>query len=261
MKTFKVKFLLNRVSFDVNNIVWDVIEYNEKHGVKLIIDIEHIDVHGYQSVYTQVRPNWSQYILAGSQNCVPVNDADITVFSPDTDEWKTTPGSLYPLKPETPSGSCFLFNNKPFINIPLWSRDEITGINANTFCHELMHAYCYIANVKGLPVQDVMDTYFHNEDRNFPTGNFAQQWGLLAPLLADAAHPVLRIGSKGEAVKELQNDLNTLTYSVGLVDGEFGPKTAAGVESFQRAHSLVPDKIVGKNTWKIIDDLLVKKKL
>lgn len=259
MITFKVKFLLNRVSFDVNNIIWDVIDYNEKHGVKLVIDIEHIDVHGYQSAYTEIRSNWSQYILIGSQNCVPLNDADITVFSPDTDEWKTVPGSFYPLKPETPSGSCFLFANKPFINLPLWQKDEITGINANTFCHELMHAYRMIGNVRGLVIQDVMDTYFHNEDRYFPTGNFVQQWGLLQPLINPVnVHPVLRIGSKGESVFVLQQQLKSLGYNVGEIDGQFGPRTNSAVIEFQKKYTLVTDGIVGKNTWNMLDS--VKKK-
>jgi peptidoglycan hydrolase-like protein with peptidoglycan-binding domain len=47
---------------------------------------------------------------------------------------------------------------------------------------------------------------------------------------------ILRQGSKGEAVKALQRDLNTAMHSGLTVDGDFGSLTKAAVESFQRAH-------------------------
>lgn len=256
-----VKVLLNRIPFDIAKNIQEVFDYNKSHGVELHFDIEHIDIKGYQSVYTQVRPNWSQYILTGAERIVPLQNHDIVLFGFDMDEWKTPIGSKFPLKPEVPSSSCVLWNYKPFINLGLYIPDQLNGINTNTFCHELMHAYRYMANMKGFPVQDVMDTYFHNEDRNFPTGNFVQQWGLLAPLINPInIYPILKIGSKGDMVKELQTDLNTLTYQTGIVDGEFGPKTAKAVKEFQTSHKLISDGIVGKNTWARIRDLLPKKK-
>lgn len=256
-----VKILLNRIPFDIAKNIQEVFDYNKGHGVELHFDIEHIDVHGYVSVYTQVRPNWSQYILTGAERIVPLQTHDITLFGFDMNEWKTTPGSKFPLKPEAPSADCILWNYKPFINLGLYLPDQENGINTNTFCHELMHAYRMMANMKSMPIQDVMDTYFHNEDRNFPTGNFAQQWGLLAPFIHPVnTYAVLKIGSKGDAVKELQTDLDLLAYKVGIVDGEFGPKTAKGVMEFQKSHSLIADGIVGKNTWARIKDLIPKKK-
>jgi peptidoglycan hydrolase-like protein with peptidoglycan-binding domain len=42
----------------------------------------------------------------------------------------------------------------------------------------------------------------------------------------------LRKGSVGERVKGLQQALKDLGYSVGLVDGQFGPKTHEAVKAF-----------------------------
>lgn len=56
--------------------------------------------------------------------------------------------------------------------------------------------------------------------------------------------PVLRRGSKGEAVKELQRLLCGLE-----IDGSFGPLTEAAVIEFQKANGLTVDGIVGPETW------------
>jgi peptidoglycan hydrolase-like protein with peptidoglycan-binding domain len=59
---------------------------------------------------------------------------------------------------------------------------------------------------------------------------------------------VLKQGSRGPEVKELQNQLNKLGYSVGTADGEFGPKTAAAVKKFQADKGLEADGVVGPKT-------------
>lgn len=53
----------------------------------------------------------------------------------------------------------------------------------------------------------------------------------------------LRLGSKGESVKTLQQFLK-----VG-VDGTFGPQTETAVKAWQKTNGLISDGIVGKNTW------------
>lgn len=61
--------------------------------------------------------------------------------------------------------------------------------------------------------------------------------------------PLLRRGSTGEAVKELQTLLeNALQMSVG-VTGSFDDRTLGAVLSFQRAKSLKVDGVVGPQTW------------
>lgn len=58
---------------------------------------------------------------------------------------------------------------------------------------------------------------------------------------------ILRIGSKGKAVRFLQLCLGGLDD-----DGSFGPKTDAKVKAFQKAHGLTPDGEVGPHTWAAI---------
>lgn len=59
--------------------------------------------------------------------------------------------------------------------------------------------------------------------------------------------PVLKEGAHGPAVKTVQMAVRV------KVDGDFGPKTAAGVRKFQKAHGLAVDGIVGPKTWAAID--------
>jgi len=54
---------------------------------------------------------------------------------------------------------------------------------------------------------------------------------------------VIKLGSKGESVKTLQQFLK-----IG-VDGTFGPQTETAVKTWQKSHGLIDDGIVGKNTW------------
>ena len=62
-------------------------------------------------------------------------------------------------------------------------------------------------------------------------------------------HPIVRIGSMGEAVKTVQK-------AVGAkVDGIFGNQTKQKVIAFQRRYGLVQDGVVGSITWKVIDGL------
>lgn len=60
--------------------------------------------------------------------------------------------------------------------------------------------------------------------------------------------PVLRTGSKGEAVRALQSRLAELRYFVGKIDGVFGPRTHGSVMEFQTDNGLVPDGRVGPQT-------------
>jgi N-acetylmuramoyl-L-alanine amidase len=61
--------------------------------------------------------------------------------------------------------------------------------------------------------------------------------------------PVLRLGSSGPAVVQLQRRLATLHYDVGPIDGGFGSQTFHAVVAFQKVNGLVRDGIVGSRTW------------
>lgn len=58
---------------------------------------------------------------------------------------------------------------------------------------------------------------------------------------------LLRRGSHGQQVKELQAYLNGYGYALA-VDGDFGPKTDAAVHGFQRAKRIEVDGLVGPVT-------------
>ncbi len=60
--------------------------------------------------------------------------------------------------------------------------------------------------------------------------------------------PVLKTGSRGQEVKDLQGRLHTLGYYNGELDGEFGPATKEAVIAFQKANGLGADGIVGEET-------------
>ncbi len=61
--------------------------------------------------------------------------------------------------------------------------------------------------------------------------------------------PVLKNGSRGPAVADLQHKLAAHGFNPGSADGVFGPRTQAAVKDFQRAHGLAADGIVGPKTW------------
>jgi lipoprotein-anchoring transpeptidase ErfK/SrfK len=71
----------------------------------------------------------------------------------------------------------------------------------------------------------------------------------LASARMTSAQPVLRLGSHGAAVVQLQRRLATLHYDVGPIDGSFGSQTYHGVVAFQKVNGLTRDGIVGPRTW------------
>ena len=73
----------------------------------------------------------------------------------------------------------------------------------------------------------------------------------IAQLIADTPvnRPVLRMGSEGAAVSELQAALKLLGYYSDVVDGIYRESTASAVSGFQQAAGLTPDGITGPATW------------
>lgn len=63
----------------------------------------------------------------------------------------------------------------------------------------------------------------------------------------EPVRPIVRKGSTGALVKELQEVLTELGFNPGLIDGIFGSLTEAAVRAFQTLKNLVVDGIVGKN--------------
>ncbi len=63
---------------------------------------------------------------------------------------------------------------------------------------------------------------------------------------------VLRQGSKGGEVKEVQRRLKQWGYYSGAVDGIYGPATVEAVKKFQRKNGLTADGIAGKATYEAL---------
>lgn len=73
---------------------------------------------------------------------------------------------------------------------------------------------------------------------------------------------MLQIGMKGEAVRNLQNDLAALGYEFKLgIDGRFGAETDKNVRAFQGSQNIRIDGKVGPETQKAIDAALAEAKV
>lgn len=69
---------------------------------------------------------------------------------------------------------------------------------------------------------------------------------------APTPEPVLRNGSQGDDVRNLQSRLYALGYYTGTIDGQFGAGTRDAVIAFQRANGLDGDGIVGSETRRLL---------
>jgi len=69
---------------------------------------------------------------------------------------------------------------------------------------------------------------------------------------APTPEPLLRSGSQGEAVVNLQSRLKTLGYYTGEIDGQFGAGTRDAVRAFQTRNGLEADGLVGTETREIL---------
>ena len=75
---------------------------------------------------------------------------------------------------------------------------------------------------------------------------------------APTAEPVLRTGSRGQEVKDLQSRLQALGYYSGEIDGQYGPGTKEAVTAFQKQNGLDADGMVGQETKSILFSVQAK---
>lgn len=100
---------------------------------------------------------------------------------------------------------------------------------------------------------------------NFQKDNFLSQDGIVGELTwnvlffntvegNELTYPgqLFSVGSSGENVKRIQNQLNRLGFNVGVADGIFGNGTKQGVMNFQTSRNITADGIVGKQTWDLL---------
>jgi peptidoglycan hydrolase-like protein with peptidoglycan-binding domain len=74
----------------------------------------------------------------------------------------------------------------------------------------------------------------------------------------ESAAIILREGSQGPEVTELQVLLDYAGYNPGAINGIFGPQTKAAVLKLQQAKKLTANGVVGAETWQavLIDEYL-----
>jgi len=77
------------------------------------------------------------------------------------------------------------------------------------------------------------------------------------PACSTGGYPLLRRGSISNYVLIAQDDLNTLGYRTGGLDGIFGTQTQNDVRAYQRSRGLSVDGIVGCNTWRSLQENVV----
>jgi N-acetylmuramoyl-L-alanine amidase len=121
--------------------------------------------------------------------------------------------------------------------------------NAIELTKELMKKY-------NIPTERVVRHYDASRKlcpASMSIGNWAK-WSEFKKLLVPPIIPnwgLLKRGSVGQQVKELQAQLNKFGYKL-VVDGIFGSKTETAVKDFQAKKKLSVDGIVGNNTRKAL---------
>lgn len=128
--------------------------------------------------------------------------------------------------------------SKPASWVPAVTRYNGKGYAANSY-----HIKCAAAFVK------------HSKNIDAETGK-----ALPPKYVAPANATVLLPGMKGEAVRNLQADLQSLGFIFAMgVDGRFGDETTANVRLFQSAAGLTVDGKAGGKTLKVIAEALAGK--
>lgn len=85
--------------------------------------------------------------------------------------------------------------------------------------------------------------------------HFDKRFG--TPACSTGGYPLLKRGSVSNYVCIAQDDLNTLGYSTGGLDGIFGAQTQNAVKAYQTKVGLTVDGIIGCNTWSALQEAVV----
>ena len=81
--------------------------------------------------------------------------------------------------------------------------------------------------------------------------------GFGTPACRTGGYPQIKRGSVSNYVLIAQDDLNTLGFVTGGLDGIFGAQTQTAVRNYQASVGLAVDGIVGCNTWSSLQEDVV----
>ena len=144
---------------------------------------------------------------------------------------------------------------------------EISTLPACTICFvyrkasgKMQHTGIYMGDGTVIDARGHDKGVLHATLASYPWTHWAILQGMELPdnLLAEEElerpedRPMLRCGSSGDMVRQLQTMLRKCGYTL-TVDGKFGAMTQQAVMSFQGTHGLKRDAIVGPLTWAELD--------
>lgn len=111
------------------------------------------------------------------------------------------------------------------------------------------------AHGKSVSVDGVFGAATETAVREFQTSRGLAADGVVGPHTWSALILIVRVGSRGEAVRGVQEEFRFRagdpSHSL-QVDGIFGPRTDAAVRAFQDALGLAVDGVVGPITWRAL---------
>lgn len=103
---------------------------------------------------------------------------------------------------------------------------------------------------QGVPVKSKGATYTGNMKDAFKRCGFVEVKDMI---VCSVDLVEVYPGDKGEAVKSMQTLLQMRGYDCGAPDGDYGKKTKAALDRFQRDKKLTPyDSVCGRGTWKAL---------
>ncbi len=274
---------LSCTSFSLNNVFETVLNYRLQKGLVNVDAVEFLQKNGYldqkglvnfSDRYTAIMSNTTEYgnDFETVGNCVRKNGLIPEKMLPfGGNNFK----EYHDKKNITPEmiamGKKFLTYFEPMYEWVFFSTTSDTELNpyeARLSSDALKqsplqvgsaipatHALMQYSLVNNRPY--IFDTYapFDVEDKLYTIFHFA----LKGWIEEKTTVRTLKIGMKGDDVKKLQSDLNTVLGTALVVDGDFGKKTQSVVIAFQKKYGLVADGIAGKVTQATLANELKKK--
>ena len=125
--------------------------------------------------------------------------------------------------------------------------------------------YAGLAFDVGQTLTDMQRNNLYNSARNSGVWSYVEPKALTPtwihfdkrrgnPACATGGYPLINLGSRGAYVLIAQDDLNTLGFETGGLDGIFGSKTQNAVRRYQAREGLSVDSIIGCNTWRSLQE-------
>lgn len=106
--------------------------------------------------------------------------------------------------------------------------------------------------VEGWFVYDYTIPYIESNEPENPSNGETPSDEPADDVVAPEDRPILKMSSRGQDVRELQEMLNSLGFDAGEADGIFGADTDRAVKAFQQSVSIDVDGVVGIATWKAL---------